>query len=328
MFNFFNNPKVPRKIPNGFNTDFNGFTKKYSSFDRNNMILSKNLQLNLDSTKTLKNCNVLIDGMHGTGKTRYFIKPNLLQANASYMIVDAWGAQYYSMAKFFEDQGYDIKVLNLEDTSKSQHYNPFEYIQDEKDIRDMVDCIMANSGHVPFYRHKLDPNLATEFSVQVRAFWSVLIAYVANLDNKDDRTFSTIHKILKDEFNEEGSLDKIIHRMQSSQKFDFLKNDYDEMQGPETRRRLMLEIALPITFTEITDFKEITKCDDMDLRSFGEKKTVCFVIIPVAHVAFNSLATLIFTQLQNTLEKESSKHRNSKLPIQVMCVLDDFVNLG
>lgn len=326
MFNLFKKRNTPKHIPKGFNTDFDRFAKKYADPDGNNMILSKNLQMNLDSTKILRNNNVFAVGVAGSGKSRLIVKPNLLQANCSYVVVDAAGCHHKDMTEFFKNQGYDVKILDLQNPTKSHHYNPFDYIDDEKDVRDMVECIMVNSGYVPFVRHELDSELATAFRDQVRAFWTVLIAWVANLKNKEDRTFATIHKIFSGE-GVDSKVEAIIDECKTAPELSFVHQDCEDLRGRETIRRMMIEVALHIQFLLMPAFKEMTRCDEMDLRSFGKKKTICFIIMPLAHEC-SFLAPLLCMQLQNVMEKESRKCNNGKLPIHVMCALDEFGNFG
>lgn len=341
MFNIFNKSlvNIPKSVSDHFNSDLRGFAKKYTDSNGYNMILSKNMLLGLDSIKTRRNCNVLIDGMAGVGKSRNIIIPNLLQANCSYMIIDPVGIYYSQMAEFFKNEGYVVRVLNLyshpslqtEQLSKHNsvvaidlnHYNPFEYIEDEKDVRDVVECIIANSEHVPFYRHKLDSELAANFRKQIKAFLTILISYVSKLENKDERTFATIINILSNE----DRVESIIAACSVSPEFTFLHKEFEDVQGPETRRRMLVEAFVDMSFALIPRNEKIMECDDMELRTFGEKKTVCFIVVPTFKSG-DCLASLIITQLQNIMEKESRKHHNGKLPIHATCVLDEFANCG
>lgn len=292
-----------------WNTNMKKYNKKYTDPPKSpkndgprNMILSKNVSLSMNTKQTFLNDCVLIVGGSGSGKTRYEIKPNLLQANCSYVITDPSGELLASCGSFLEQQGYEIKVFNLVEMNHSNCYNPFEYIRDEQGVITLVNCLIQNtnngkSGGDPFWE-KSETALLT-----------ALILYLKYHRGKEDQNFSSVMKLLRiatvDENNPnaQSKLDQIFEVIGRKNPNDIAYKNYMtfKMGAGKTLKSILISCAVRLNAFNLETIENLTCKDDLDLKSLGDRKQALFVIIPAADDTFNYLVSMMYSQLFETL---------------------------
>ena len=292
-----------------WNTDYKKYNKKYSDpagSKKNdgsyNMILSEHVRLNMNTKKTFLNNNVLVIGGSGSGKTRYLLKPNILQANASYVITDPSGEILASTGTFLKEQGYKIKVFNLVDMVKSDRYNPFNYIRDETGVNQLINCLIKNtndgkSGGDPFWEK-------SEI-----ALLQALIFYLINHRPKKEQNFSSVMKLLRacqiDENNPDAKskLDLIYEQIGKEDPNDVGYKSYltFKMGAGKTLKSILISCGVRLNHFNIPTIANLTTEDTIDLKTLGDEKQALFIIIPAADDTYNFLVSMMYTQLFETL---------------------------
>ena len=292
-----------------WNTDFKKYNKKYTDPPKSpkndgpkNLILSQNVKLNMDTRTTRLNNNVLVIGGSGSGKTRFMIKPNLLQANCSYCITDPSGEILASMGTFLEEQGYKIKVFNLVEMQKSNCYNPFNYIRDDQGVIQLINCLIKNTnngqkGGDPFWEKS------------ETALLQAIIFYLIKHRPKEEQNFSNVMKLLRaatideDNPNTKSPLDLIYEQIGIEDPTDIGYKAYQtfKMGAGKTLKSILISCAVRLNVFNIVAVDNLTKKDDIDLCSIGDEKQALFVIIPAADDTFNFLVSMMYSQLFETL---------------------------
>lgn len=341
------NEHANEKIAQGsakWNTDYAKYNKKYTDPPKSkkadgplNMILSENVKLSMNTRQTFRNNCILAVGGSGAGKSRYLIKPNLLQANCSYVITDPAGELLQTCGTFLEKQGYKIKVFNLVEKEKSDCYNPFEYIRDETGIMVLVNCLIQNtnngkSGGDPFWEKS------------ETALLIALIAYLKYHRPKKDQNFANVMKLLRiatvDEDNPkaQSKLDEIFEQIGKSNPNDIAYKNYMTFkQGAgKTLKSILISCSVRLNSFNLPAIENLTNSDTLALGELGDKKQALFVIIPAADSTFNYLVSMMYSQLFETLyfhaETECpfgyyiyDKHGNKDIFIQDEVVANQYL---
>lgn len=315
-----------------------------------NMILTMTEKMSLNGRKHMRNCNILVIGGSGSGKTRFFLKPNLMQMHSSYVITDPKGTVILECGKMLADNGYNIKTLNLIDFNKSMKYNPFKYITAEKDIIKLADLIIKNCG---------DKSEKQDFWVKAeKLLYQALIGYVYYEYPEEKQNFASVLEMINDmevrEDDEEfkNSVDLMFMELELGTE-EFCKQmgyDISDFNGdirppnPEhyavkqykkyklaagkTAKSILISCGVRLSAFDIEEVRKVTEKDEMELDLIGDVKTALFIIIDDTSSTFNFLAGMLYTQLFNTLCNKADNKYNGSLPIHVRCLLDEFANIG
>lgn len=300
----------------------------------NNMILSQNVFLNMDTRTTLFNNNVLVIGGSGSGKSRFYVKPNVLQANANFVITDPAGEMLASMGKFLENQGYEIRVFNLVDMEKSHCYNPFKYIQKEEDVLTMIDCFILNTT---------PPNTkgGDQFWVKSEtALLQALAFYLIEKCPESERNFSSIVRLLNlasvDENNpdKESTLDRMFSKLKAENPASMAVKSYDifKMGAGKTLKSILISTGVRLQTFNMQAVANLTNVDTIDLGSLGtgSQKKALFVITKQTSDTYNFLVSMLYSQFFETLYYEGNKliAEGKVFEHEIRFLLDEFVNIG
>lgn len=282
------------------------FTAPFGSVENNgkiNMILSKDIRLAIDNRGTRRNCNTLVIGGSGAGKSRFFVGPNLLQANCNYVITDPSGELLHDYGKFLENQGYDVKVFNLTDVYKSNHYNPFEYIREEKDVFTLVEAFIRNTtpegkgGGDPFWENS------------EKLLLTALILYLWHEAPKENQTFSNVNNLIamadvdENDASSQSQLDLLFEDLEKEDPTNLAVQQYRKFKlgAGKTLKSILISVGVRMQAFDLSDIKYLTNSDDFDLFSLGDTKSAIFVIIPTADKTFNFLVSMFYSQIFSSL---------------------------
>lgn len=297
---------------------------------RRNIIFTQTEGMSLDTRKTGKNLNMLIIGSPGTGKTRFFVKPNLLQANTSYVVTDPKGEILRDTACFMQKEGYKIKVLNLIEMDYSDCYNPFHYIRKESDILKVINCLIKNT--TPENANISDPFWEKAETALLQAL-SFFVWYELP---ENEQNFSTILELLRkaeireDEENYESDLDRIFRRLAQTKPDHIALKQYAifKQSTGKTAKSILISTSVRLAVFNIQSLANITAKDNIDFYSFGDEKTVLYVIIPDSDTTFNFMVAMMYTQMIDTLYYVADFRNRGRLKNHVRFILDEFANIG
>lgn len=317
------------------------FNKKYSdpigTKDHNgpdNMILSNDVFLSMNTKKTRFNNNVLVIGGSGSGKSRFFVKPNILQANANFVVTDPAGEMLAAMGKFLENQGYEIRVFNLVEMEKSHCYNPFKYIRKDEDVLTMIDCLIVNTT---------PPNSkgGDQFWVKSEtALLQALCFYLVEKCAPEEQNFGSVISLLRlaevDENNpdKQSPLDVMFSKLKAENPNSMAVKSYDifKMGAGKTLKSILISCGVRLQTFNLKAVANLTSVDTIDLASIGtgDKKKALFVITPQASDTYNFLVSMLYSQLFETLYFEGNKliEKDQSFKHEVRFLLDEFVNIG
>ena len=300
---------------------------------RNNVILTQTERLTMNSRpknpKTARNKNVLVVGGSGSGKTRYFVKPQIMQMHSSYCITDPKGSLICETGKLLERNGYRIKVLNTINFRKSMKYNPFSYIHSEKDILKLVTCLMQNTrgdgkGGDPFW----------EKAEQL--LYTALIGYIWLEAPEEERNFNTLIEMInlmevrEDDENFENSVDLIFKDLRAKNPNHFAVRQYAKfkLSAGKTAKSILVSCGARLAVFDIPELREVTAYDELELDTLGDKKTALFLIMSDTDDSFNFLISMCYTQLFNLLCEKADDVYGGRLPVHVRCLIDECANIG
>lgn len=322
-------------------TNMKEYNKKYSDpkgskehNGPNNAILSQDVYLNMDTRTTLLNNNVLVIGGSGSGKSRFYVKPNILQANSNYVITDPAGELLISTGKFLESQGYEIKVFNLVEMAKSHCYNPFNYIRDDEGVLTMIDCLITNTT---------PPNTkgGDQFWVKSEtALLQALCFYLVKYRPKEERNFHQVMRLLRaaeiDENNPDkhSRLDDLFERVRLQDPDSIAYKQYMtfKMGAGKTLKSILISCAVRLTVFNLPQVAALTNVDTIDLASMSTGKKALFVITPQASESYNFLVSMLYSQMFETLYYEGNIRAQTTgsemLERDIRFLLDEFVNIG
>ena len=309
----------------------------------NNIILTQEVKMSLNTRQHRENLNVLVIGGSGSGKSRFYVKPNLMQLNTSYVVTDPKGELLRSCGKLLEQAGYEIRVFNLIDMSHSNNYNPFNYVYDKNGemnktyVMKMVNCLMKNtkqegsSGGDQFWD---DSTKALTLAI---AFYLLEKEDAKDLNgNSLDRNFSTVMKMMRlaeiseQDENHRSPLDEMMDELREENPQSMAVSYYaDFKKAPaETAKSILISAAVRFAAFNLPEVADLTHTDNIHLDTLGDKKTALFVIIPSSDATFNFLAAMMYTQLFDTLYDAANFKYGGRLPVHVRCLLDEFANIG
>ena len=300
---------------------------------KNNIILSQTERITMSSRpanpKYARNKNMLIVGGSGSGKTRFCIKPNLLQMHSSYVVTDPKGSVVNECGHALEKNGYEIKVFNTINFRKSMNYNPFAYIHSEKDILKLVTALMANTkgegkGNDPFWE-KAETLLYT-----------ALIAYIHYEAPSEEQNFSTLLEMLnsmevrEEDENFKNAVDMLFDELEAVNPDHFAVRQYKKykLAAGKTAKTILVSCGARLASFDIAELREITSYDDLELDMLGDKKTALFLIMSDTDATFNFLIAMIYSQMFNLLCEKADDVYGGRLPVHVRCLVDECANIG
>ena len=300
----------------------------------NNIPLTQTERLTMSSRpkqpKYARNKNILVIGGSGSGKTRFFVKPSLMQMHSSYVVTDPKGTVLIECGKLLQRGGYRIKVLNTINFAKSMHYNPFAYLRSEKDILKLVNAIIVNT--------KGDGEKSGEdFWVKSeRLLYSALIGYIHYEGRSDEKNFTTLLEMInasearEDDPEFQSPVDLMFERLEEKDPEHFAVRQYKKflLSAGKTRSSILISCGARLAPFDIKELRELMETDDMELDTLGDRKTALFVILSDTDSTFNFVAALLYSQLFNLLCDKADDVYGGRLPVHVRCLLDEFANIG
>lgn len=300
---------------------------------RRNIILTMTERLTMNSRpadpRTARNKNVIVIGGSGSGKTRFFVKPNLMQCHSSYVVTDPKGTVLIECGNLLKRKGYRIKVLNTINFKKSMHYNPFAYIHSEKDILKLVTTLMANT--------KGEGKGGDDFWVKAEALlYQALIGYIYYEAPKSEQNFSTLIEFInsmevrEDDEEFQNPVDLIFEELKKRDPNHFAVRQYAKykLAAGKTAKSILISCGARLAPFDIGELRELTSYDEMELDTLGEKKTALFIIISDTDDTFNFLVSMCYTQLFNLLCEVADDKHGGRLPVHVRCLIDEAANIG
>ena len=298
-----------------------------------NVILTASEQLTMESRpknpKYARNKNVLIIGGSGSGKTRFWIKPNLLQAHSSYVVTDPKSELIASCANMLLKQKYTVKFLNLIELKKSMHYNPFAYIHSEKDILKLVTALIANT--------KGDGKAGDEFWTKAETLlYTALIGYIHYEAPEEEQNFNTLLEMLnsmearEDDEDYENAVDIMFKKLEKKDPEHFAVRQYKKfkMAAAKTLKSILISCGARLAPFDIKELRELTSYDELALDTIGDRKTALFLVMSDMDPTFNFLIGMVYTQLFNLLCEKADHVYGGRLPVHVRCLIDEMANIG
>ena len=300
----------------------------------NNIPLTQTERLTMNSRpkqpKYARNKNILVIGGSGSGKTRFFVKPNLMQMHSSYVVTDPKGTVLVECGKLLQRGGYRIKVLNTINFKKSMRYNPFAYLRSEKDILKLVNTLIANT--------KGDGEKAGEdFWVKSeRLFYCALIGYIWYEAPEEEKNFTTLLEMInasearEDDEDFQNPVDLMFERLEEKDPEHFAVKQYKKykLAAGKTAKSILISCGARLAPFDIKELRELMETDEMELDTIGDRKTALFVIISDTDDTFNFVVSILYTQLFNLLCDKADDEYGGRLPVHVRCLLDEFANIG
>ena len=298
-----------------------------------NIILTKTERLMMSNRppdpKNARNKNVLVVGGSGSGKTRFWLKPNLLQCHSSYVVTDPKGSIVVECGNALLKNGYKLKILNTINFKKSMHYNPFAYVHSEKDILKLVTTLMTNtkgegSGGDPFWEKS------------ERLLLTALIAYLHYEAPVEEQNFATLlemlntMQVLEDDEEYQNPVDLLFEELAKKKPNSFAGRQYKlyKLAAGKTAKSILISCGARLAPFDIQELRDLTMYDELQLDTLGDKKTALFLIISDTDSTFNFLISMVYTQLFNLLCDKADDVYGGKLPIHVRCLIDEAANIG
>ena len=298
-----------------------------------NIILTKTERLMMSNRpadpKNARNKNVLVVGGSGSGKTRFWLKPNLLQCHSSYVVTDPKGTIVLECGNAMLKNGYNLKILNTINFSKSMHYNPFAYVHSEKDILKLVTTLMTNtkgegSGGDPFWEKS------------ERLLLTALIAYLHYEAPVEEQNFATLlemlntMQVLEDDEEYQNPVDLLFEELAKKKPNSFAGRQYKlyKLAAGKTAKSILISCGARLAPFDIQELRDLTMYDELQLDTLGDKKTALFLIMSDTDSTFNFLISMVYTQLFNLLCDKADDVYGGKLPIHVRCLIDECANIG
>ena len=298
-----------------------------------NIILTKTERLMMSNRppdpKNARNKNVLVVGGSGSGKTRFWLKPNLLQCHSSYVITDPKGSIVVECGNALLKNGYKLKILNTINFKKSMHYNPFAYVHSEKDILKLVTTLMTNtkgegSGGDPFWEKS------------ERLLLTALIAYLHYEAPVEEQNFATLlemlntMQVLEDDEEYQNPVDLLFEELAKKKPNSFAGRQYKlyKLAAGKTAKSILISCGARLAPFDIQELRDLTMYDELELDKLGDRKTALFLIMSDTDSTFNFLISMIYTQLFNLLCDKADDVYGGKLPIHVRCLIDECANIG
>ncbi|WP_198434563.1 VirD4-like conjugal transfer protein, CD1115 family [Aerococcus mictus] len=300
----------------------------------NNVLITNTERLTMNSRpknpKYARNKNVLVIGGSGSGKTRFYVKPNLMQMHSSYVVTDPKGTLVLECGKMLYENGYDIKILNTINFKKSMKYNPFAYLRSEKDILKLVQTIIANT--------KGDGEKAGEdFWVKAeKLYYTALIGYIYYEAPEEEKNFKTLldmidaSEVREDDETYMNPIDRLFEALEKKDPSHFAVKQYKKykLAAGKTAKSILISCGARLAPFDIRELRELMREDELELDKIGDRKTALFVIISDTDDTFNFVVSIMYSQLFNLLCDKADDVYGGRLPVHVRCLLDEFANIG
>ncbi|HEV1472023.1 TPA: type IV secretory system conjugative DNA transfer family protein [Streptococcus pneumoniae] len=301
---------------------------------QNNILLTQTERLTMNgrpaNPKYARNKNVLVIGGSGSGKTRFYVKPNLMQMHSSYCVTDPKGTIVIECGKMLEDNGYEIKILNTINFKKSMKYNPFAYLRSEKDILKLVQTIIANT--------KGEGEKAGEdFWVKAeKLYYTALIGYIFYEAPREEKNFATLldmidaSEVREDDETYMNPIDRLFEALEKKEPTHFAVKQYKKykLAAGKTAKSILISCGARLAPFDIQELRDLMSEDELELDTLGDRKTALFVIISDTDDTFNFVVSIMYSQLFNLLCDKADDEYGGRLPVHVRCLLDEFANIG
>ena len=300
---------------------------------KNNVILTQTERLTMNNRpkdpKTARNKNVLIVGGSGSGKTRFFIKPQLMQCHSSYVVTDPKGSVVCECGKMLQKNGYEIRILNTINFKKSMKYNPFAYIHSEKDILKLVTCLIQNT--------KGEGKGGDDFWVKAETLlYTALIGYIYFEAPEEERNFNTLIEMInsmevrEDDEEFENQVDILFRELKEKNPDHFAVRQYAKykLAAGKTAKSILVSCGARLAVFDIAELREVTAYDELQLDTLGDRKVALFLIMSDTDDSFNFLISMCYTQLFNLLCEKADDVYGGRLPVHVRCLIDEAANIG
>lgn len=301
---------------------------------QNNILLTQTERLTMNgrpsNPKYARNKNVLVIGGSGSGKTRFYVKPNLMQMHSSYCVTDPKGTIVLECGKMLEDNGYEIKILNTINFKKSMKYNPFAYLRSEKDILKLVQTIIANT--------KGEGEKAGEdFWVKAeKLYYTALIGYIFYEAPREEKNFATLldmidaSEVREDDETYMNPIDRLFEALEKKEPTHFAVKQYKKykLAAGKTAKSILISCGARLAPFDIRELRDLMKEDELELDTLGDRKSALFVIISDTDDTFNFVVSIMYSQLFNLLCDKADDVYGGRLPVHVRCLLDEFANIG
>ena len=301
---------------------------------QNNILLTQTERLTMNgrpaNPKYARNKNVLVIGGSGSGKTRFYVKPNLMQMHSSYCVTDPKGTIVLECGKMLEDNGYEIKILNTINFKKSMKYNPFAYICSEKDILKLVQTIIANT--------KGEGEKAGEdFWVKAeKLYYTAFIGYIFYEAPREEKNFATLlnmidaSEVREDDETYMNPIDRLFEALEKKEPTHFAVKQYKKhkLAAGKTAKSILISCGARLAPFDIRELRDLMSEDELELDTLGDRKTALFVIISDTDDTFNFVVSIMYSQLFNLLCDKADDVYGGRLPVHVRCLLDEFANIG
>lgn len=301
---------------------------------QNNILLTQTERLTMNgrpsNPKYARNKNVLVIGGSGSGKTRFFVKPNLMQMHSSYCVTDPKGTIVLECGKMLEDNGYEIKILNTINFKKSMKYNPFAYIRSEKDILKLVQTIIANTKGE-------GEKSGEDFWVKAeKLYYIALIGYIFYEAPKEEKNFATLldmidaSEVREDDETYMNPIDRLFEALEKKEPTHFAVKQYKKykLAAGKTAKSILISCGARLAPFDIQELRDLMQEDELELDTLGDRKTSLFVIISDTDDTFNFVVSIMYSQLFNLLCDKADDVYGGRLPVHVRCLLDEFANIG
>lgn len=301
---------------------------------QNNILLTQTERLTMNgrpsNPKYARNKNVLVIGGSGSGKTRFYVKPNLMQMHSSYCVTDPKGTIVIECGKMLEDNGYEIKILNTINFKKSMKYNPFAYLRSEKDILKLVQTIIANTKGE-------GEKSGEDFWVKAeKLYYTALIGYIFYEAPQEEKNFATLldmidaSEVREDDETYMNPIDRLFEALENKEPTHFAVKQYKKykLAAGKTAKSILISCGARLAPFDIQELRNLMKEDELELDTLGDRKTALFVIISDTDDTFNFVVSIMYSQLFNLLCDKADDEYGGRLPIHVRCILDEFANIG
>ena len=295
-----------------------------------NILFTQTERMSLDTRQTFRNNNVLIIGGSGSGKTRFYVKPNLMQMHSSYVVTDPKGSLVKECGKMLADNGYKVRILNLINMETSDKYNPFNYLKDEKDILKLITNLITNTN-APHSKSAGDFWEKSETALLLALF-----SYVFFEAAPEERNIGTVMQMIRlaevreDEEEFQSPLDILFEELKAEQSDHFACKQYDiyKLAAGKTAKSILVSLGVRLSAFYIKALEDLVSEDTMELDTIGSEKTALFVIISDSDRTFNFMAAIMYQQLFDLLFYKADNEYGGRLPFPVRFLLDEFANIG
>ena len=315
-------------------SDIRAFLDKKKDF---NILLTKSESLSLSGRMKItrndnfnRNKNVVVVGGAGSGKTRFYVKPNLMQMHSSYVVSDSKGLLLAETGKMFEEAGYQIKIFDLINRRDTHQYNPFQYIQTEDDILKIVNNLIKNTTNP-------DKKGGDDFWEKAEtALLMAIFSYLIQEVTAEDRTLGNVIELVRLADIEEdvpgyvSPLDILFNELEQKDPTNFAVSQYKifKLSGDKTTKSILVSLGVRLSPFDIPSIKELVSQDTLELDTVGDVKTILYILLPDTDTSFNFLASMMYQQLFDMLVYKADNVYKGRLPCHVRCILDEFANIG